>query len=398
MCRQAIQRQVDYNLHFFVNSVRFIAQVIRQAQLQPEQVRVICSQHGDSPRKIAELGEGFEIGNTLDPVRKINFYTSTCFEGCDIYDPVGKTYIVSDAHAEHTLLDISTLFRQICGRIRRSVYQYDITHIYSTTRYTGITYDEFEATTQKALEEAERLVENFNRMDVSAQAVFVRNLYINELYLRRDDDRIVVDRNRVKIDRMNFRTCCQIYRNTLALTGALEAQGFQISAQSYVRMPPSKKLEMNVRAKVSFRELFEEYCTLKADTNAYSFNMFPIQTLEQANPLLREAYEGLGPQKVRELKYHVSNIRRALLKRMDTPTIDKVIRLSNQVFPVGQTIPRKRIKETLQRIYDDLGIRRTAKATDIADWYEVKEQTLRIKGKTVDCLTIVCPKFVRIRK
>lgn len=363
-----VQSSANYNLHFFVNSVRFIVQVIRQAQLKPEQVRVICSQRGDSPRKIASLGEGFEIGDTLDPVRKINFYTSTCFEGCDIYDPVGRTYIVSDGHAEHTLLDISTLFRQICGRIRRSVYQHDITHLYSTTRYTGsIDYDEFKATTQKTLEEAEQLVENFNRMDASAQAVFVRNLYVNELYLRKDADRIVVDRNRVKIDRMNFRTYHQIYHSSLMLTGALQDNGFQVDAQPYVQMPPSKKLEMNARAKISFQELFEEYRTLRADKNSYSFQLFSTRTLEQNYPLLREAYEGLGPQKVKELKYHVGNIRRALLKRMDTPTIDKVIRLSNQTFPAGRPLPRKQIKEALQRIYDDLGIRRTAKATDIAD-------------------------------
>ncbi|KAA6304120.1 hypothetical protein EZS27_044235, partial [termite gut metagenome] len=53
---------------------------------------------------------------------KVNFYTSTSFEGCDIYDENGKVYIISDRKKSHTLLDISTLIIPICGRIRDSKY------------------------------------------------------------------------------------------------------------------------------------------------------------------------------------------------------------------------------------------------------------------------------------
>lgn len=123
-----------------------IAKIIKTLQLTPDLLRVVCSRQGDSLKlNQAKLGKNYPIESTLDPVKKINFYTSTCFEGCDIVDKKGKTYIVSDGNRSHTLVDISTLLIQICGRIRNSEFKNQITHIFSKTRYTGsVTLDEYE--------------------------------------------------------------------------------------------------------------------------------------------------------------------------------------------------------------------------------------------------------------
>ena len=132
------------NMHIFVNSVQFIAKVIKQYQLSPDDVKVVCALNDNNQNK---LGKKYPISKPLDPVKKINFYTSTCFEGCDIYDEDGKTYIVSDGYRVNSLLDIATLFIQICGRIRNSKYNDMFTYIFSPTRYDGnISLDEFKQT------------------------------------------------------------------------------------------------------------------------------------------------------------------------------------------------------------------------------------------------------------
>lgn len=135
---------MDYNLHIFVNSVEFIAKVIDTLKLAPEAVKVVCSTSGESRQENQrKLGNAYPIGQPSDPAKKINFYTSTCFEGCDIFDPDGVTFIVSDGRKAHTLLDISTLFTQICGRIRDSRYKAQIVHVYSTTKYSkAVTLDD----------------------------------------------------------------------------------------------------------------------------------------------------------------------------------------------------------------------------------------------------------------
>ena len=170
-CRKVLDKGLDYNLHIFVNSVEFIAKVIDLAKLAPEQVKTVCSTSGDNAEvNRRKLGKAYAIGQPSDPVRKINFYTSTCFEGCDLYDENGVTFIVSDGNKSHTLLDISTLFTQICGRLRDSKYKGEIIHVYSTTKYSrDVTLDEFVAATKKTLQEAVQYTDEINSLSDTAR-------------------------------------------------------------------------------------------------------------------------------------------------------------------------------------------------------------------------------------
>lgn len=147
LCQNAINK--DDNLHFFVNSVEFIARVIKGANLTPQQVRVVCSTSGDSLAKnTAKLGSSFPIESTKDPVKKINFYTSTSFEGCDIFDVKGRTCIVTVGGRDHTLLDIPTTFRQVCGRLRDSRYKNEVTLLFSGSYNTSVSVNDFAAKTK----------------------------------------------------------------------------------------------------------------------------------------------------------------------------------------------------------------------------------------------------------
>lgn len=158
ICRNKIAGGGDCNYHIFLNSVEDIASIIRTAKLSPENTRVICSQSEETLRKnLAKLPEGFTVSRALDELKPISFYTSTCFEGQDIIDPNGRSFIVSHAQKEHTMLDISTTFMQICGRIRKSDYNDEIVHFYSTNRYLNdVSLEEFEQSTYRVLEETER--------------------------------------------------------------------------------------------------------------------------------------------------------------------------------------------------------------------------------------------------
>ena len=134
LCHNAVTHNIPCNLHFFVNSVDFIGRVLHHARLSPDEVKIVCSTSGTSEQINREkLGGDYSIGIPDKAVRKINFYTSTAFEGCDIYDKQGKIYVVSDGTARHHLLDVSTTIRQIAGRAgRRGIYDYG--YVTSTSR------------------------------------------------------------------------------------------------------------------------------------------------------------------------------------------------------------------------------------------------------------------------
>ena len=80
---------------------------------------------------------------------------------------------------------------------------------------------------------------------------------------------------------------------------------------------------------------------------------------------MKQAYDELGTDKVQAMKYHVSNIKRELMKRQPAPTEYKIVKLANITFHKQTPIAQSKVKKLLQGIYDDLGIKQTAKASDL---------------------------------
>ena len=302
--------------------------------------------------------------------RRVNFYTSTCFEGCDIFDPDGVTFIVSDGRKAHTLLDISTLFTQICGRIRDSRYKAQIVHVYSTTKYSkAVTLDEFVAATQRTLADAESYAAEINSLSEATRVKTLSKIpYINEQYVRIVDNRLVVEKNLANMDIVNFqnqptylRDLCKPYRRTA--TKRLQGNGADIqqSRGSTLRPIPT--------ARTTFQELFDEYSRLKTMTEQFFVVESPAElcaVIELRHPLVKQAYDELGTAKVQALKYHVGNIRRELVKGLSIGDDYKIVKMINDAFQKQTPIAKNKAKERLQEIYDTLGLQRKAKATDLA--------------------------------
>ena len=396
-CRKVLDGNLPYNLHIFVNSVEFIAKVIDMAKLIPDQVKVVCSTSGDNnENNQRKLGKDYPIDQPSDSVKKINFYTSTCFEGCDLYDENGVTFIVSDGNKSHTLLDISTLFTQICGRLRDSKYKGEIIHVYSTTKYSReVTLDEFVASTKKVLAEAVSYADEINKLsDTVREKTLSKIKYINEQYVRIEDNRLVVDKNLANMDIVNFKICRHIYRTYVNLSSELKRNGYSITQHSFSEI--IEKLEDKNNARVTFKELFEEYHRLKTSQPFFSLVSHEELCAQIAvkYPLVKQAYEELGAAKVQALKYHVGNIRRELTKRWSVPVERKIVKMVNETFAKQASIAKSKVKTELQKIYDSLGIQQTAKATDLAKWYEVKITSPKINGKTTACIVIVRDRMI----
>ena len=98
LCKERLTRDDDTHFHVFLNSVDDISAIISGANLTPDNTKVVCSKSETSRQKNEEkLPKGFSIGNAGDDPKLFNFYTSTCFEGQDIFDKNGMIYIVEGA-------------------------------------------------------------------------------------------------------------------------------------------------------------------------------------------------------------------------------------------------------------------------------------------------------------
>lgn len=395
--RQYLVGQMEGNAYFFVNSVEFIKSMVKICGLTEENCRVIYSKNNKTE-------VGIHNGSTIDTPKKINFCTSTVFEGSDIYDVDGKTYIVSDARREHTLTDISTSFQQIAGRIRNSKYADTIVHIFTTTRYyNDLSYAEFKAVSEAQVNKASGLVNEYNSLSEAARNGIDKVAI--ESYVVKTNNNFWFDANLVKIDMYNFKVCKSIYKLRVNVDAALLAKGYNVvEIETDVKLDTTKgdKLEKETK---NFKDIILELQALlpaedasddimySITSKAYLFNHELFKEYLVKYPFLEDAIVKLGFEGIEKANYIITNVKKALISRLnvsDEAKVVKRLKLTNK-FSNGVFIPSKEAKSILEGIYKEFGITRAAK---IGNYYITKEQVKRVDGNLTKGYIIVMPRIV----
>ena len=175
----------------------------------------------------------------------------------------------------------------------------------------------------------------------------------------------------------------------------MKKQGIEITnSDSYSE--PRMAAVLSQRAK--FQDLFERYCEIRENEPEICFTPNPERVLiETKNPLVREAYEKIGAEEVRKMKYRQSNIKRRLIAESQKNFAVKVVEMLDLALKKQTWIPSAKVKSALQKIYDSLGIKKTAKATDIDEWYEVQRVSRYIDGKNTACVMILRKTFISLK-
>ena len=211
----------DYNLHIFINSINTIRSIVKN--MDCADFRTICSKNSESKDK--KMGGKLNVESINSPVRKVNFYTATAFEGVDIYDPVGKTIVVSDTVISTSLVDISTLFIQICGRLRDSVYKDDVTFICNTSDHRYMqhkTLEDFELTCDEITSDALEYEDEFTNSKPGSRKTklgsFERDItYYQGRYIGRKLDTLYYDPNLRKLDMQNYNIINNTFKSTVSV-------------------------------------------------------------------------------------------------------------------------------------------------------------------------------------
>lgn len=199
-------------MHIFVNSVDFIKRVVKS--LTTNNYRVVCSEKASNKNKT------INVQSINSDIKKINFYTSTAFEGCDIYDENGYSIIVSDSNLATTVLDISTLVIQICGRLRDSKYKDSVLMLLNVGkhRYCGKQRLDFE----NRVKENDLLGKETEKLFIEGNDIYKRkelrsfnDANFNSFYVIKEDDELKYDSNLKTMDEENFNIINSIYNTTI---------------------------------------------------------------------------------------------------------------------------------------------------------------------------------------
>jgi hypothetical protein len=360
--------------YFFINSVSLIKKILDKANLPVEQVRVICSKK-DTNRKALS---GYPIGSALDPEKKFNFITSTAFKGSDFYSDSGLVFIVSDVHKKSTMLSIDTDIKQINGRIRTASnpFRNFIVHIYNVNN-SLLTKEEFEALVAKKTVKTKDLIDSFAQCNSMRQKKHLRESLkenTKDNYLRFDkDDSPVFNEYLVKNDWRKWETSHAIYCDGHSIREAYQDAGISLKRNQLYDSTP-----YHLSGTTRFKNLCMAY--LKGDSDR--------SYIAAIEPLVKDAYERLGESKMKSLCFRKKDIQKALADT--TPSIvESLARKVQSGFEVGKSYTLAETKTILASMYAELGIKKTAKATDLKTYFAIRNYKQRVDGKSTGMIEIV---------
>ena len=392
---QHIKGSIDGNAHIFINSVEGV--IALSANWKAKDVRIICARSERNYEKLirANKSRGKALGNltigdvTSEPA-KINFYTSTAFEGVDVSDTEGRTYIVADGTKDYTKVDISSTLNQIVGRLRDSKYKYEVKFLYKPTyRALEGTEEEYRDAVMKSvrfhdewLQQQMLLVRNGN--DVAWLAV--KEMAVVSQYLVHIDDEVKINQLAIDAEMANWST----WHNTYYVNPSMPSDNgftlkvsngvtYEVTAEEPQVIDAIDKADMKKRFR--FDEMCEIYCN-EEDQRA---------SIDKIEPSIGMAFDKLGATKMKALEYRRDAIERYIVAMDKQLSVKgKIVKLMK--FKIGSVVTKSWAKTQIQKVYDAAGHNAKAKSTDINIFCNTKLVKRRIKGVPIDVYEIVSMK------
>lgn len=386
-----VRNEIKGNAYIFLNSINFIIDVIRENELDVEHTRVICSKN--NPKIKYDVIKEF-ISDILSSPKKINFLTSAYFEGCDIYDEDGMVYVVSDPSLEHTLTDISTSFYQISGRIRNNEkYRNQIVHLYSRTKNSGLSFEEYRAECDLEIEKATHIINQFNEnLDYFARNAIV-SISADEKYITRDGEGIFkFNINMYNLDLYEKKLTMSLYRNPEKLSEEYLLKGFTVkhlhsnvelslkNIRTKDKTTLSEAVEYIESTNFYYGRSGKKYKGGYTYVPEYNFNGLDYSEVEKIIndyfkkwPFLEDAICYLGFDGIKKEKFIITNIKSKIVNEKYESDLPKIAKLLEIEIGSRKEFTNLELKTILQKVYKDADFWNvTAKASDINKFYNSK--------------------------
>ena len=402
-CRQYLHGEIDGNAHIFYNSVKEIVSVIKSLKKLPHydssQIKVVCADNDYNNRTVKQEGVGI-LSKSLLNSRKINFYTACVFEGADIYDKLGRTYIVVNNKRNSTKLCMTTLVPQICGRIRDSIYNSEVDMLVcgdiDCVKYTRSQW--FDIVINNMLE-AKSAVDSFNYIKTLPNNTKILNRARNNASF---DPYLLIDYNTGDIIQNEGALHAEMQRYDIIhsqyqilsknedefkkqTTSLYETN---IVSDAFDQLKGSYKTVVD--KVVDFRVLMQEYISSVKSDDADK-----VAFLDDNHPMLKLYYEEIGEEKLKALKYRKKDVEDEYsLRKLKSGKFFDVIKNTNVLS--GDIITVKEAKEAIQNAFlkVDLGGKVTAKTFE--EYFIVEPKLVTVQGRRQRAYKVLSPRNINL--
>ena len=393
---------------FYVNSVSNITNLIKRAKLKPDQVNILVANTPDNTKKIHKrLGRKFNIGTVPlrdEPRKMFTFCTRTVYLGADFYSDNAQTVVLSDANIETLAVDISLDLPQILGRQRLIENPWkDEATVYF--RYlldkSKVNKKSFDDKIKEKMGNTNGLLVAYDELKTDDSRYRISDCYwkIAKAYNYRDD---YVAVNIEEDPETGGPKLIPVVNNLVLVS---ERRAFDMQQTEYA----DRFTVFNEVGKVStikamsdkVSEFFEEYelrdsRQRKLKFLCESFEKFDksewryiLDNLTEIH--FQEYIEVLGLDECKAQAYNTS----LLNKKLDVLSFDKtkLHELILNEFKVGSTYPKSYIKIRLAELYNAVGYRATAKASDLESLFTIKPKKAKNEvGEWVNGFYIISKK------
>ena len=359
---------------FFLNSVNDIVAVINSCGLTPDNTLVICADDAKNREKLNKVG--FTIGhvtNKRDYKKKnkpFTFVTKASFEGADFYSDCSTTYVFADSNRDNLALDISIDLPQIIGRCRtrENPFRNIVNYYFKTTSTEKFDVEETKKRIDEKMDTTERLVEQYKNIhDIDA----LRKLSTAQLveHYRKDYVEMKIMGNRTAkavcnklawvADLRAIEIKSMQYKTTYSVLSSLESNMYQTENYHSTTNDELASFYNEFYLDNNFQRRMKLY----AETIGKYPEMKPrIEELAEIPLKYKNYYNVLGEGELKALSYKEADIVRQIGWLQSEDNIRKCLR---EHVKSGENYSNAEAKELIRRVYEELGLPQTPKASSL---------------------------------
>lgn len=376
----------------YINSVKDIVKVIKNLNIKPEEVNIICSSTPENIGKLKELSKAmnmeYKIGDIPgkgDTHKMFTFCTSTVYVGADFYSDNAYTYIFANPKVESLTIDVSVDIQQIIGRQRLDSNPFkNMATLYFNTKASDMTEEAFNESIRLKNEKTNRQIENFNSAPHKEEFIEGLNKKPNhkENYCCISKDKNgnqVIEKNILieLADRRAWEISNKIFNNDFSMFTALSVN-MNVTKDTDSDDSEVKAIFQKWNEMKSFKDRAFFYCEACKDIPEVLDKCSFIPTK------YKEYYEALGEEGMKELGWREDYIKNAIAPiPFEQRPNDKIMERLRAKLEIGKFYTKIDIKELLCNIFKELELKGKPSASDISFYIDCEEKSKRMDGKKV---------------
>ena len=387
----------------YVNSVKNICDIISRCGLKPENTNVLCSNTDDNESKIRKAfgftKKEFEIkyGKGATSIGKVplrgetnkmfTLCTRTVYLGADFYSDNARTFIFSDANIDSLTVDITIDLPQILGRQRLEENPWkNRAELYYKTLDSkkALTQEDFDAIREEKINKTQNLLLSYTSTPTVGAKHDLAEAYqkLAKTFNYKD--------NYVAVNTHGGGDLRPVFNNLVMIN---DMRSYEIQQVDYKdRFRVFNALGEQVRQSDLVQKILQDFEDQKFFTGKMKYLYSLHMDADLAKQVLNNIYDThyakyywtIPAGRAGTLHYQKGELEKEYQAILNP---DPVVEESEEEIKIKEILKQKiissftidtkylksDIKETLRKIYTELGYDKTPKASDLEEYFEIKD-------------------------